>query len=134
MRLREERIDRNAVIDLQTPEGWKRLRGDAKLVMVDHLIWEIDKEKGKRGILIELEIPEKNLRVNFVPSHEFCAKFLDWMLEAEWLNDQYQFKKPSLSTRRPPKLKEKITRIEAILNKWKQITGEPLKHLHELLK
>jgi len=121
MRVKEIKVDENARIHLILNGQQEEVNGSAKVVLVDHLIWEIDGVPGKRGCLIEVEVPSKNLAVNFVPSHDFCETFLDWMLECEWRNDHFEFQKPTLDKKRPPQLLAKIERIQRILEKWKAL-------------
>jgi hypothetical protein len=133
-KVKEVRIDRDAKIDAILDGKKETVSGTAKLIHVNHLVWEIDKIPGKRGILIEIEAPEKRLTVNFTPSSDFCEKLVDWMLECEWLNDNFKF---PADMKRPPQLRTKIDRIQEILDKWrsKTETSEKKKwHLHTILK
>lgn len=134
MRLKEEGIDKGTRFDIRmSGRMWQQVKGTAKLALVDHLRWEIDRELGKIGCLIEFETPE--ITVNFVPTHEFCDKFLDWMFESEWLNDQFKFKDPVINEKRAPQLLDKIEKVIDIINKWQEkASNQETKKLSEFMR
>jgi len=109
-------VDGDTRIDVKVGGVSRSVKGGAGLALVDHLVWEIDKEPGKRGCLIELDVPD--LHVNFVPTHDFCEKFIDYMLKAEVGNDLYEFKEGVMGAHRPTEIFDKIGRIRERLNRW----------------
>lgn len=105
------------------------LNGVVDIHFVSHGRWKIDEESGKTLCRIEVKVPQKGITFNFIPSHDFCEKFIDKMLEAEFENDTYEYKEPKIAPTRPSQLVQKTERLLKVLQKW-QVRGETLSEGH----
>lgn len=106
------------VVDLIVNGRKERLDGLVNIHTVDHGIWQIDKELGKKLCLIELKIPHRNIIFNFPPSNNFHEALLTKMLESKYQNDNYEYTHPVRGPHRPHQLEIKIQRLLKILKKW----------------
>lgn len=86
--------------------------------MVDHGQWKIDDVPGKTLCRMVVRIPQKGIAIDFVPSHEFCERFIDGMLEAEHNNDTFIFENPKVDDTRPMQFESKLKRLAKVLKKW----------------
>ena len=94
-------------------------------------LWHLDQEFGKHLAVTEfIDRETGEVVASYVTTHDECEAYLRCMLEAEKLNDEYEFTNPKYGKHRPPQLQDKIKRIEAILEDFKN-GGET--KLHELL-
>jgi hypothetical protein len=101
-----------------------RLPVKPQIKLTTNGLWRIDNVFGKTLTLILMDHEKLPLTLMCAPTHDFCAEFLDKMLEAEWMNDNFVFLNGRYGpkSKRPPQLTQKIENIQLILNKWRQKT------------
>ena len=81
----------------------------------------IDKIYGKKIATIMVSIPNSpHISIDFCPTHSFCEKFMDLMLQCEVANDKFIFEHPALGKSRPPQLADKIARLQSIIDKYRR--------------
>ncbi len=105
-------------IDLIVNGRKETLDGVVNIRTVDHAIWQIDKEPGKKLCLIEVSIPQKGITLNFPPSDDLYEALIDKMLGVEYQNNSFKYTNPVKGPRRPRQLEIKIQRLLKILNRW----------------
>lgn len=100
-------------------EGKKEtLPGSVSVSTVKHGKWVIDKDSGKHLCLIEIEIPERGMKVNFVPSEAFEDELLNGWLAVEEANNHFEFANPIMGETRPSQLAKKLQHLYEILKQW----------------
>lgn len=96
----------------------KRVSGVARTRLVNHGKWALDKERGKHLCLIEIEIEEMGVVLNFTPADSFEDELLRSWLEAEKRNDNFPFRNPTRGATRPKQLLAKVTHLRGVLQEY----------------
>ena len=109
-------------IDIKINGNGKPYEGEPSVELVRHGKWEIDKVTGKSLCRVNVDATVEDndkLHLDFIPDDPFVYRLLDTFCEAEYLNDEFVFKHPTLSEKRPPQLELKLRFLQDILNRWK---------------
>jgi len=73
----------NTRIDIITESKKESLSGSISISIVPHGRWAIDRVSGKHLCRVEIEIPKKAIKLDFVPSEAFEDELLNGWLASE---------------------------------------------------